>query len=314
MKNDELDLIPQMMEQGKLTKKEAVMKILEHIYKNLGRFDLLDLEEDDLSDFLMEMLPKFEGLLDRYDKSLGPLGAYIYYSIPGVRMSWKKRKWENAASNIATKRELKSVYEYELQDSSRIDLDKMDAKLKVKDSVGTSSDEPLVFRRVLDRRLNCLVPKEVFYKKRAAFVLALKSAWYIDDSSIGKVSDYCGFSKERFIEAMEKIKSDLLERSEKRAVIEANRDKAWAYVCKYREMLSKMAPSTPMYDLYKKKLDYQLNSWKKKTKLLQSCQMVLSPRNKELAKLLKIKPYRVSMILSYARKMVASGESFLAES
>jgi len=312
MEDLELDLIPQMLDQGKMTKEEAVMKILEGVYTNPGRFNLLDMEEDERSDFLIESISKIEGILERYNKRLGPLGAYLFYSIPGIRMSWTKKMAEDAAGKRAAKRNLKNLYEIEVEKNSRLAFAKEEGGLKIKDAGGKKIEEPLIFKRVFGRRKNLLEPKEVFYKKRAAFVLALKSAWYIDDSSLGKISGYCGFSEERVFKTVRKIKDSLLERSEKRAQMEACRDRAWGFICKYREMLARTDPASPKFKELKKKLDYQIHSWKNKTRILQSCKMALAPRNKDLAKLLKVKPYRISVFLNYAKKLEKSGEKLVS--
>ena len=311
MEDCELDLIPELWKQGKLSEEEAVMKMLEQVYINPGRFNLLDMDEDERSDFLLSAIPKFKGILERYNKRLGPLGAYLFYSLPGIRLSWSRKMDEETASKRAAKRNLRSIYEIEVEKNGRLGQGREDGALKVRDARAEKFEEPLIFKRVFGRRKNLLEPKEVFYKKRAAFVLALKSAWYIDDSSLGKISGYCGFSEERIFKTMRKIKESLLERSEKRAKVEASRDRAWGFVCKYREMLSRTDPSSSKFLLLKRKLDYQIHSWKNKNKLLQSCQMTLAPKNKDLAKILKIKPYRISVFLNYAKKLEKSGEQLL---
>ena len=309
----ELDMIPQMLEEGKMTKREAVMKVLKVVYTNPGRFNLLDMEEDERSDFLLASLPRFEKILERYDKSHGPIGAYIFYSMPGIRIYWTKKKSEEAAIQRAAKRSLGNIYEIEQDSINSAFGGKEEGALKIKDSGGENLEMPLLFKRVFGRRTNLLEPKSVFYKKRAAFVLALKSAWYIDDESVGKLSGYCGFSQECVFKAIHKIKKGLEERSVQRADLEARRDKAWYFVCKYREQLARMDPSSERFRQMTRKLEYQLKAWKKKTKLLQSCQMTLAPKNNELARMLKIKPYRISLLLSYAKKMVASGETLLSD-
>lgn len=311
----ELDLIPQMLEQGKLTKEEAVMRVLGEIYTNPGRFNLLDMEEDARSDFLMSSLQKFEGIIGRYDKKMGPLGAYIFYSLPGIRLSWEKKMRVELAGKRIIKRNLRNLYEIALEKNERLSAEKTEeGSVKVSDACSEKVDEPLVFKRILGRRSNLLEPKSVFYKRRAAFVLALKSAWYLDDSSLKKICDYCDLPQDEVFKTARKIKKSLVERSEKRAQIEEKRDKAWFFICRYREQLAALKPSSDDFKTVKRKLDYQLNSWKNKTKILQSYQMTLSPRNKDLAKMLKIKAYRISVFLNYARKMAASGETLFPES
>ncbi|MBO7122749.1 MAG: hypothetical protein J6V90_05660 [Treponema sp.] len=308
----ELDSIPKLLELGKMTKKEAVMKIMQVVYTNPGRFNLLDMDEDERSDFLLDAFKRFDGLLDRYKKSVGSLGAYIYYSISGIKMTWARKKGEELSIKRAIRRDFKNIYENALEKSERL-AKANDDLMRLKDAGMGGSDEPLVFTRILGRRSNYLETKEIFYKKRAAFVLALKSAWYLDDKKLGAICDYCKLPQKSFFKTAFIIKRSLVERSEKRAKIEEMRDKAWLFVCKYREELARLDPKCERFKLVKKRLEYQLNSWKNKNKILQSYQLSLSPRNKDLAKMLKIKSYRLSVFLNYAKKMAAAGETLFPE-
>ena len=159
----ELDLIPQLLEQGKLTKKEAVMKVLGEIYTNPGRFNLLDMEEDARSDFLMSSLQKFEGIIDRYDKKMGPLGAYIFYSLPGIRLSWEKKMRVELAGKRIIKRNFRNLYEQALEKNERLSSGKAEEGLvKVSDACSDKDGGPLVFKRILGRRSNILESKSLF--------------------------------------------------------------------------------------------------------------------------------------------------------
>ncbi len=304
-----LDLIPERLERGELSKKEAAMKIMEVLYTNPGRFNLLDMEEDERSDFLLEMLPKFEGLMDRYDKSLGPLGAYIYFSIPGMRLSWSKKRLEAAAGDRAAAPSVKSIYE---ASSAKKTLAVYESPAFSGRGRQTYEEAPLVFKRIFSRPGRKLETREISFKQRSALVLALKSAWYIDDKKIQQVSGYCGCSSQCVAETLEKIKNSLVEKNEQRERLEQMRSKAWYFVCKYRERLASLEPGTEAWKKTKKKLDYQLSSWKNKTRLLQGCRMTVAPKNKDLAKILSIKPYRISAYLKYAKKMAETGEKLTA--
>lgn len=305
---DELDSIPAMRERGELTKERAAMKILEIVYTNPGRFNMLDMEEDERSDFLTEMLPKFHGILERYDKSMGPLGAYIYYSIPGMRLSWEKKRLEAEIGKKGAAASVKRIYEDSMAKKTlAVAESKRGAALPHKESCG----RPLIFKKIINKKRGLLESRALYYRKRSALILALKSAWYIDDESIEKLSGCFGCSNERFAEDFEKIKNSLLGKNEKRANMTERRDRAWYFVCKYRERLAFLDPSSAAWAAAKKKLDYQLASWKNKTNLLQSRRMKVTPRNKDLAKMLSIPTYRVSAYLKYARRMAESGETLL---
>ncbi|MCR5047226.1 MAG: hypothetical protein K6A42_11680 [Treponema sp.] len=304
-----LDLIPARCEKGELSKKEAAMKIMEVVYTNPGRFNLLDMDEDERSDFLLEMIPKFEGLMDRYDKSLGPLGAYIYFSIPGMRLSWSKKRLESEAGDRAAAPSVKGIYEASI---ARKTLAVYESRGLPEKRPLEKDEPPLVFKRIFSRPGRKLETRENLFKQRAALVLALKSAWYMDDEKIKRVSGYCGCSSQCVAETLEKIKGSLVEKSEQRERLEQMRSKAWYFVCKYRERLAALEPGTEAWKKTKKKLDYQLSSWKNKNRLLQGCRMTVSPKNKDLAKILSVKPYRISAYLKYAKKAAESEESFCA--
>lgn len=303
----ELDSLPQKVADGRLSKEAAAMKVFEVLYTNPARFNLSDMEEDERSDFLLGVLPKLEGILARYDKSLGPLGAYIYYSLPGMRLSWAKRRIDALTVEKAVATSVKSIYE-----------DAMECKrVTVSDAEPCArrpreDDSPLVFKRIFNQPMGLSKPRDYACKRRSAFVLALKSAWYIDDKSVEKISDYCGCASDDLSSALAQVKRTLLKKNEKRAALERLRDKAWFFVCKYRERLLTLEPHTMAWEATKRKLDYQLASWKNKTRLLQSCRMNVTPNNNELAKLLCVKPYRISDYLTYARRMANAGEKFWA--
>ncbi len=306
---DELDALPQKFKDGILTEKEAAMKMLEIIYMSPGRFNLMDMDEDERSDFLLSSLPRFERLFRRYDKSFGPLGAYLFYSIPGIKSSWLRMKADKTTERRAMMPCVKKLYEDAAVKSGLLVAEPAEIKNRGKISREEKCEPQLVFRRIFARRENFLEPKELFYKKRAALTLALKSAWYIDDKAAEKVSGFCGFPLDSVLQTLDKVKNGLLEKSAARADMQERRDRAWYFVCKYRERLFGLDPANPKYKVLKRKLDFQMNVWKKKNRLLQSGQMSLAPRNKDLAKLLKIKPYRIGVYLNYAKKMAEAGET-----
>ena len=308
-KSDELDLIPRELAEGKLSVDEAAMKVLEEIYTNPGRFRLLDMTEDGRSDFLLDILPKLRRVVERYDESLGPLGAYVYYSLPGMRLTWQKRKLDSATGRKAVKRGMGCVYD-DAADKSALFVAEPDGR----ESLSKPREAaPLVFKRIFGPTKYSLEPMERIRRKRSALVLALKSAWYIDDANVKKVSGYCGCSSEDMAKALEKIKGGLVEMSERRQDVAERRDRAWYFVCKYRERLLALPPNSDAWKKTRRKLEYQLSSWKRKNRLLQGCRMNVAPRNKDLAKILNLHPHRISAFLRYARKLAAAGdEGFMA--
>ena len=303
-----LDKIPQVLAEGGMTVDEAAMKVLEVVYTNPGRFNLLDMAEDERSDFLLETLPKFRRLLERYDKSLGPLGAYVYYSLPGWRFTWSKRFWDSASGKKGVGPSIRDIYEDTLERRPLLVAEPRGAKKRQ----GNGDSVSLVFKRVFGPVKYSLEPREKVHRQRSALVLALKSAWYIDDDSVKKVCGFCGCSSENMNQVLEKIKTSLVEKNERRQDMAERRDKAWYFVCKYRQRLAVLSPNSDAWKKVKRKLDYQLSSWKTKNRLLQGCRMNLTPRNEDLAKMLHLHPHRITAFLRYARKMADQGETLLS--
>lgn len=299
-----LDSLPEKWKNGEIGLDQAAMKVMEIVYTNPGRFNLLDMEEDERSDFLLETLPKFRGILERYDKSLGPLGAYVYYSLPGIRASWTRKKLDIAVGAKAAKASVRAIYEDVMEKNLRV------AEPEPAQSYGKmNACQPLVFRKIFGKRGRFLEPKNEFYMKRSALILALKSAWYIDDESVKRVSGCLGCSAEKLASAIAEIKDSLVEKNKKRERLVELRDRSWYFICKYRERLMELEPNSEDWIKTKRKLEYQLASWKSKNNRLQGGWSMVAPRNNDLAKLLRIKPYKVSLFLKYAQKLAASGET-----
>ena len=311
--NDALDFIPQKVESGRMTAKEAAMRILEEIYTNPGRFNLLDMDEDERSDFLLGILPKLQRIVQRYDKSLGPLGAYVFYSLPGFRLTWERKKYDMETAKRGARASVRSIYEDSLERRPMLVSEPRVAEppVRLKKSEREKEEAPLIFRRIFNRRERFVESKKTFLEKRAAVALALKSAWYIDDSTVKRLSAYCGCPSDCFAETVEKIRSLLLKKNERRLDLEKRRDKAWFFICKYRERLAGLEPNSNDWRKIKRKLEYQLASWKHKNAELSRGGMQMAPKISELARILRVHPNRISLFLKYAKKMEASGETAL---
>lgn len=306
---EELDDVPQKIAEGSMSVEDAAMKVMEAVYTNPGRFNLLDMTEDGRSDFLLEILPKFRRMVERYDKSQGPLGAYVYYSLPGLRLTWEKRHLDNATGRRAVKRSVKNIYTDELYERRlKVAEPPVFEERKIPKN---KSDKPLVFKRIFGPQKRSLLSRNALRCQRAALILALKSAWYIDDDKVEQLSGYFGCSNKAMEELLDKVKNSLVERNEKRRDMAERRDKAWYFVCKYRERLLSLDPNSEDWRVTKRKLDYQLSSWKSKNLLLQGCRMNVSIRNTELAKILNMHPHRVSLFLRRAKKMAEAGETLV---
>lgn len=308
MDEQSLDALPKEIAAGRLTVDAAAMKIMETIYTNPGRFGLSDMDEDARSDFLLEVLPRLSALLERHKESVAPFAAYLHASLPGFRRTWQKKIIEKTLEDRAMAPSVREIYE--IAERKRM---LAVAEPSSADSSGVRSDSladgRLIFKRILGPQRKSLAPLEKVYRQRSALVLALKSAWYIDDEAADKVTGYCGCSKEYFLEQLERMRGLLQKKSRRAADLAEKRDRAWFFICKYRERLLHLEKGSRLYDETLKKLEYQIRSWKTKTRLLQSSTLRISPNNSELAACLEIPVHQVSIYLKYARDMQKRGET-----
>lgn len=308
-KGNDLDLLPQQWKSGQMDLEGAAMKVMEVIYTQPGRFNLLDMDEDERSDFLLDTLPKFKRILERYDSGVGPLGAYIFFSIPGIRKSWERKRLDDAAGCKAAAPSVRRIYEDAVEKKAARVAEPCVRPYGEKRAAPAKVGSPLVFTRIFDKNRRLLGARQKRSMQRAALVLALKSAWYIDDSNVKRVSDYLDCSEEGLAGVLSEIKDSLAQKSKKRERLVELRDRAWFFVCKYRERLLELEPGSEEWAKTKKKLDYQLASWKNKNNCLQGGLLTVTPKNNDLAKLLRVKPYMISAFLKFAKKAADSGQT-----
>ena len=110
MQKNELDSLPELVALGKIGKNQAAMKVLEILYTNPARFGLQTMDEDERSDFLLQALPKFETMLERHNERISPFGAYLFYSIPGMKITWAKKRIEDARGERAMKNSIEEEF------------------------------------------------------------------------------------------------------------------------------------------------------------------------------------------------------------
>lgn len=320
MQKNELDSLPEKVALGKLDKKQAVMKVLEILYTNPARFGLQTLDEDERSEFLLEALPKFEAMLERHNERISPFGAYLFHSIPGMKISWAKKKIEDARGEKAMKNSMEEAFKSNEEKtllevaipSRRVAQCRRIRTDFFSDASSIAAHKKGEFRdigKIFAKQGRSIIAQNRLHEKRSALVLALKSAWYMDDAKIEKISDFCECPKEIFMKKVHDIRNKLVEKSERHEVLVQKRDKAWFFICKYREEISQMEKGGIEYEKWKRKLNYQLNNWKRKNRLLQKCNYRISADNETVAKALNVSAHKVSTYLNYARRLAQEKEA-----
>lgn len=320
MKKNELDSLPEQVALGKIGKNQAAMKVLEILYTNPARFGLQTMDEDERSEFLLEALPKFEAMLERHNERISPFGAYLFHSIPGMKITWAKKRIEDARGEKAMKNSMEETFTSG-EERTLLEVAIPARRVAQRRRIQTESfpnasrisahkkEDVRDIRKIFAKHGRAAIAQNHLHEKRSALVLALKSAWYMDDKQIEKISDFCGCPKEIFMKKVHDVRNKLVEKSERHETLVQKRDKAWFFICKYREEISQMKKGSVEYEKCKRKLNYQLNAWKRKNRMLQKCNYRISADNETVAKALNVSAHKVSTYLNYARKMAQEKEA-----
>lgn len=303
---NKLDSIPQKVKDGLLSAKEAAMSVMRIAYTNPARFLIRDMDEDDRSDFLIDCLPSFEKMILRHDEKIGQFGLYMYHSMMGLKMSWyKKRRERDIAARIMSPA-MKDIYEKDCERTLLSVASPSDIERRI-----FGDEEPHGSHRVeikdifKSRHGNSHVDAKT-REKRMAMVLALKSVWYLEERHIDKLSQLCECTRDELERKVHDLRGTLLDKSTKQEDLEKRRDNAWFFVCKYRDELSRMDKNSSGYQAVKRKLDYQLASWKNKNSIIKRSRKI-APENSAIAKVLDIKPHNISTYLKCAKNLDMKG-------
>lgn len=305
MTNIKLDDIPDLVKSKKLSSNEACIQIYLILYTNPARFNIHDMDEDARSDFLLYFLQKKTlRLLENYDPLISPFGAYIYKTIQTSRMTFCSKLSEQSNYRQVCFEDSQNSY-YEQMEYTQNKVTEI-AEPKKKFNLNSDSNEipQLVFKRVFQKAQHrlCVAESQDRKLKRGLLILALKSAWYISDEQIQKVSMFCQIPPSVLTSTVCSLKSGLITKALNRKVIEDNRNRAYSFVRNYRMQMAQNKDSMDKikFTQLQKKLDFQFDSWFTKNAKLKSGALRISPSNSEVANALGLTSRLVSF---YMRKL-----------
>ncbi|MBP5402867.1 MAG: hypothetical protein J6Y36_06900 [Treponema sp.] len=311
-----LDEIPELVKSKKLSVSQACIEMYKIIYTNYPRFNLKNFDEDTRSDFLLYFLEKkAKTIIERFNPEIATFGSYVYSTLQSAQITF--------LNSLALKSDISNSV---LLDSILTYDDKMEEEVE---KVTAISDEEPVYkysRKAKKEKIPSLVYKQIFKKvnhrlpmalskqrkiQQGLLILALKSAWYINDEQIKKVSRICDISPEIITNSVCALKSKLITKALNRREIEKSRNRAYCFVNTYRHELELTDPDENKfkYKEIKRKLDYQTSAWTNKNQLLLNGRFKIAPTNSEIADVMGL-PYRlISASIMYFKKVKSSVES-----
>lgn len=296
MKSFDLNLLPEQLQAGSITRKEAVNLICSFISNNYPVFGLQKYDEDFRSDLILKIIERGEHLLDIYMPENGNFFCFLHTYI---------------SSLINTK--LKSLYKESLTRKIRYEeylLDTEEKMLKYQ-KLDYSTIESKKFPYAPDK-----IPAEELSKTlrdiaetktdKKLLVLALKSSFYITDEQIKKVCDVYKIQPSFLYPVIQFCKNSVLKRKNHRDIFQERRNFAYYHHKRYKRMLENLSDETTNADI--KRLKFKIleerhrSNWKKLNESFEKGLLNLRPTNKTIANLLGICERQVTYCLNCARK------------
>lgn len=316
MENVKLDDIPYLIASKKMSVPDARVHIYTALYLNPARFNLQELDEDTRSDFLLDFFQnKTEKLIQNFNPELSLFGAYVYYMVQVQKLTYINTVARKNSFNRTVMHNAISDYHEKMEQI-------MDSVTEIAETVPPytpESDEDeiphLVYRRLLKKEPHRLSAADSYRRKLkiGILLLALKSAWYISDEQINKVSKICRISSGVLTDSICTLKSKLINKALNRERIEQARNRAYCFIHDYKTKLEKDGEPENgiVFTRHQKRLAYHTDSWQTKTRTLQTGGRKIAPTNSEIAGILGLTDKWVSQYLTKIKKLDFSKADFI---
>lgn len=282
MKNIDIEKLPRLVEEGKLSKTEAKDIIWTDIYLYPQKYGL-SMEKDEKSDFLLYLQERLAGIFDDFEQGKILFRTYVWGFLRNTQQTWKRMMRKQFSEQESIRKSMNSTYEEECGDFYE----------KVFEP--ETDEMPEVFRKTLWRK------KEREMAEKAALILTLKSCHELNEEIVKNVSKFIHIDKTELQRQIDKLKEKSDYKAEQREIIIRRRDNAFFYHRKYLIELQKLRKGSSTFERVQKKYQQQTENWIKQNKLL-SHRFVLSPSNVEIAKELGMQPRQVCFYISHIKR------------
>ncbi|MBQ0051459.1 MAG: hypothetical protein KBT11_05280 [Treponema sp.] len=270
--------IPEILKIKERTEKEASEILWSEIYQNPGLYGLDHMDEDEKSEFLIDLHTKFPQYIENFRIDEIDFITFLRSCIKIRKIGWKKKwKMEHMETSCMTKyltdkteEELRNNQNYEPEENSN--------------SISTFSSET-------KQRISNI----------SMIVLALKACKDIDDELICKICDYTGFDKDFLYEKIQEVKESMSERDKKREQLITRRNNAFYFHRRYAFEMKAKGKEDLSYNNLHERYQHQTENWIKRNKLL-SKKFKNSPSNNTVAKILGLKPRSIGFYISNAER------------
>lgn len=295
MNSINLNQIPENLDAGIITKKEAVNLTCSFICENFPIFGLHKYDEDFREDIFLYFLEKGDHLIDSFNPVKADFFTYIYSNVISV-INTKKRSMARATirEQITTSESILSLSEKSI---SYQNIDYKSFEL---------AQVPYAYKPIsVDQLKKIFEPISKNKSDKKFLVYAMKYSFYITHNQIVKICEIYNVSIDDMYKTIEFCKNSIDKRCYRHAVTEHRRNYSYFQYrkCEYELLLLK---EDTINEEQKKSLTY-LNDKHKKNYIsinhkFQEGYLHLTPTNKTIAEILNICERQVIYYLNCIKK------------
>lgn len=318
----DLNTIPTLIRSGKLTEAQAVKFLAVFVNNNAQVFDLHTKDEDFRSDVVLHILERGPLFLDKYNSSYGNFFNYFYSFIRSIKNSVVRTNTLKSIKHNHSITEAINDYEetkesYDKKDSQRkiLNVPYQYKTVSYKDfQIACKSDKYSIKKYIQDNKdsdsplIDNLSKISPITAKKIILILALKSAYYLSDQQIQKVSELCNVNENLLRNLVFELKETLSVRERNKKMIEARRNNAYFNHCKYQQLIDVANNSDNPSIEYTlstllRKYGRHTKTWQEINSLLEKGYLNIRPSNKTIAEILGLCERQVSYYINHAKEL-----------
>lgn len=317
-----INAIPKFIAEKRISKEQALQEIILFIQENYAIFNMSSFSDDFKSELILAILDKGNTIFDKYSSSKLDFFNYLYSYVKNTEITLKRKierqrinDFYNVTENVLNIPDKMKTY------SKNYNYDKTSVKQKKykynKEKLYLEEIKKACRETYKTNNKYCfnsafINSKEFKHNKnklrKTILVLALKSSYYLSDTQINIISDFCNIKKETLYSVIDDIKFSLIEKQKNKKNIEEKRNKAYYLHKQYMSRLSWLISEDSENNKYqalkvKTKYDHHTLAWENLNKQLVTGKNNIRPTNKAIADILGICERQVSYYIKAAKRI-----------
>lgn len=289
MQKIKINQLAVLFQEKKITEKKARNIIWEEVFKNPKKYELFNLSEDQLSDFLLFTSGNFITYLKKYRRKEVPFECFLRKCIKNSLKNWFRRQqlYMSSEKCLADQNMLDFEYRQELLSEEFI--------REIEKNEETEGSAPLLVKHLSKKKQSIL--------RDFVHICACKAC---NDLDYGMIQDISGFLKidmKTLKQQLDSLKLKTEDRAVKREVLIQRRNHAFFFYRRSLYEISTLTPSSYRYELTEQKIKNRTDRWQNMNRLLEH-RCIASPTALEIAAATGLSERKVYFYLNHRNKKI----------